>query len=420
MSDTRPVSVRGGSDGIEAHCADLLQLAREFGGASVDTTGQALQLHGYLVHPAVLAAAALDPYGAADFSTELLAALDGHSGLTWRAIECGALDVGLRAAAVVYERADGIRTQVELAIDATRHAAPGTFAAIPELVHGDFSDAFQAFLAEDPAAIDVTLGFVSTFWRDYAAAFTVARLPDGRPHVTAQGSDPEAGEPPRSVADLIRGVAHRSSGRGGDIDVRFVIGSDGQRRVIVDIPGTRSWTPLPTPDVTNLTTNLKAINGVPTTYQDGVLEAMRQAGVRATDQVLLVGHSQGGMVAVNAAAAAARSREFRVTNVVTAGSPLAKLPTPGSVNVLALENDGDIVPHLDGAANADRTNLTTVTVHHRHRLALDNHDLQKSYLPGAEDIAASTNKSVRDAVKSLQPFLDGRAVQTEVFHVERI
>ena len=191
--------------------------------------------------------------------------------------------------------------------------------------------------------------------------------------------------------------------------------ADGSRRVVVDITGMKSVNPFALHDTTQPLSAAQDMFGLPSTYEAGVLAAMRAAGVRSSDDVMLVGHSEGGMVAVNAARAAVASGEYRVTHVITAGSPIAITAgrVPSSVKVLALENDGDAVPCLDGAANPGRGNVTTVTVHHHDGSLLANHDLSKSYLPGARDVDASTDTSVEDylATRVRLPGGDKRADQ---------
>jgi pimeloyl-ACP methyl ester carboxylesterase len=177
--------------------------------------------------------------------------------------------------------------------------------------------------------------------------------------------------------------------------------------VIVEIPGTKDWnvSQLTDPDVTNAGTNLRALAGERTTYEKGVIAALDAAGVRNDDDITLIGHSLGGVIAVNTARdLTARGRN--VSHVITAGAPISSVARhlPSSVQVLAVENQGDIVPHLDGSPNPDRATLTTVTVHHDHRNVTANHDLDKSYLPGAADIDASDDPSVR-------AYLDGLAAQ---------
>jgi hypothetical protein len=416
------ISVRGGSAGIEAHCEQLTELARLFGGATVGVAEQALSLHRYLVHPAVLAGAALDPRGAADFTTALLASLDGPNGLICDAAELALLDAGLRAAALAYLRADDLDSRFGPSLRALEQTLPALATALPALGRGDLREAANRFMTADPELADLAVDAATSFWSDYALIDTVAAWPDGRAMVTATGVDEDADQPPRDLPALLSGLARRDGGRGGDIDVRIVSGTalGGIRRVIVDIPGTKSWSVRPDEsDVTSVATNAKALTGQPTTYQEGVLEALRRAGVTSADEILLVGHSQGGMVAMNMAAQAARTREFRITHVITAGAPIARLLPPRSVQVLAIENDGDVVPHSDGASNPDRTNLTTVTVHHDRHDVGKNHSLTESYLPSSADIESSTNESVLTYLGGLRPFLTGERIQTKTFHIER-
>jgi pimeloyl-ACP methyl ester carboxylesterase len=218
------------------------------------------------------------------------------------------------------------------------------------------------------------------------------------------------------------GVARRDQGQAGEIDVRLLDGPDGRRRVIVDVPGTKDWSlAAHNGNVTSLATNLRAIAGETTTYERGIVQALHQAGVRADDDVLLVGHSEGGMVAVDAAGHLAASGEFHVSHVVTAGAPIGLIAgrIPASVDVLALENEGDIVPHLDGAVNPDRVNVTTVTTRRDHGDISANHDLDASYLPGSADVDASDDPSVRAYLAGLGGFLSAESVQTHTYVITR-
>jgi pimeloyl-ACP methyl ester carboxylesterase len=235
--------------------------------------------------------------------------------------------------------------------------------------------------------------------------------------VTSLGDDTaaDATGPPRSLRDVLAGLGRRDLGQPGEIDLRLLDGVDDRRRVIVDVPGTKDWSLAGhNRDVTSLVTNLRAIAGGVTTYERGIVEALHSAGVRPGDDVLLVGHSEGGMVAVDAARHLTASGEFHVSHVVTAGAPIGLVAggVPSDVEVLAVENEGDVVPHLDGAPNPDRVNVTTVTVHHDHGAVLANHDVNVSYVPGAADIDASTDPSLRAYLAGLAGFLTAGTVRT--------
>ena len=89
-------------------------------------------------------------------------------------------------------------------------------------------------------------------------------------------------------------------------------------------------------------------------------------------EVMLVGHSEGGIVAVDAARDAAASGRFRITHVVTAGSPVGDLAgeLPTTVQLLALENTADVVPALDNARQsrpAQRRHRPRARAARRHR-----------------------------------------------------
>jgi pimeloyl-ACP methyl ester carboxylesterase len=400
-----PVSVRGGSNGVEAHCAEIVAMARRFGNVATDTGGGALRLHAYLADPVVGATAVLDPVGAATFEADLLDALEGPRGLSWVALQCGLIDTELRAAAAAYQQADHLDTTLRDHVGGLVQLRP---ARSPE-----------AMLTDDPAVVDALMnaGLISL------DGVVAGRYPDGRARLTAHGidADPAATTPPRSLADVLAGLARRNAAEPGAVDVRIVTGADGTRRAIVDIPGTKTFDPTKVSDITGPSTNLRALVGVPTSYEQGVLQAMHRAGVRPGDDVMLVGHSEGGMVAVETAAACAASKRFHVTHVVTAGAPIGLTAgrLPPSVQVLALENHNDVVPHLDGRTNPDRTNITTVTINRGNGTIGTDHSVAKSYVPGAADVDASSDPSVRSFLSGARGFLRGATVQTNTFTITR-
>lgn len=419
MSAPRPVSVRGGSTGIEVHVAELSRLARLFAAAAREVIEQSADLHRALIHPAVLASAPLDPAGAGEFEVQLLFALDGPGGLTRSAGRCAVLDVELRAAVLAYVGADQLREEVV-------PAAAGLVELARSVPDGYPHGGIRAWAAAHPETVDLVVD-VGLLGAGGPIRGLLARWPDGRAEVSYRGADvdPAATTPPRTVRDLMAGLVRRDRApTGGEVDVRFVTSTDAagrqRRRVIVDIPGTKSWSPWPqVADPTSLSTNGRAIVGAATTYGAGVLGALRQAGVGPTEPVLLMGHSEGGMVAVGVAREAARSGEFHITHIVTAGAPIARLAPPPAVSVLAIENDGDVVPHFDGADNPERAAETTVRVHRNTGDVETNHDLERSYVPAAGDVDASTDAGVRSYLSGLRPFLEGTTVRTEVFHIER-
>jgi hypothetical protein len=93
-----------------------------------------------------------------------------------------------------------------------------------------------------------------------------------------------------------------------------------------------------------------------------IAEALREAGASRGDQVVAVGHSQGGVHAMNLSHNKAFLGEFDLKYVLTAGSPTGGItPGPGTT-VLHLEHAQDWVPGSDGKANPETRDRTTVTL----------------------------------------------------------
>jgi pimeloyl-ACP methyl ester carboxylesterase len=282
------------------------------------------------------------------------------------------------------------------------------------------SAALQQMATADPELADLMCAVADVPGR---AEKLSEGLDDGHAVVTDEHNDVSAVAvtAPRDYRDIVSGLSERNEGMGGEIGVSFAFGTGGVRHVMVDIPGTKSWSLGHTPDVTSMATNSRAINGDPTTYERGVLEAMREAGVTAKDDVMLVGHSLGGMVAVTTARDATSSGEFHISHVVTAGSPIGRSVTelPRSVQVLALEDRGDQIPQLDGAHNPDLPNVTTVTGGPDHGTVSANHSLDQSYLPLAKSVDSSDNQSIKAFTDSARGFLDQNLMTTEKFLITR-
>ena len=128
-----------------------------------------------------------------------------------------------------------------------------------------------------------------------------------------------------------------------------------EARYVVYIPGTQSWGPKPGMNPLDLTSNLSAISK--TGYagsERAVTEAMKQAGIHQDSRVLLIGHSQGGLVAANI------STRFAGSRVVTFGAPLGLLSDKLKSPTLAVEHPDDPVPKLDGRPNPLTANWVTV------------------------------------------------------------
>ncbi|WP_104522996.1 esterase/lipase family protein [Blastococcus atacamensis] len=433
MSDE--IQVVGGAGGVEAELADL----RALGGNSLDLAEMlartSVVCHGMLVDPDLLASAVLDPVGVARFEAALLEAFDGPGGLSALAVRFTARAATLEAAALAYEAADaamaeladGLRwargfflplTVAGLALgglDQLRRDPAGTARELAALM-----DDPERWITEHPGVIDEVAGalpglatLISTVVPGAglflgggdvrSAARRLGQLwPDGDPVVTDRPDDAaiSAVTPPRNVRDLMTALerrADRSSKDHDQISVRVLTRADGSRSYIVDIPGTADWNApgALNPQTHDLGTNIRVLGGDDTTRQAAIAEALRRAGASWTDPVMLVGHSQGGMVAAQAAHdAGTPAFQFNVQSVVTAGSPIARADVPPTVQVLALENAHDLVPHLDARENDDDPNVTTVIFERQNGSIGHNHGIGDAYQYGAEAVDRSDDPSI--------------------------
>jgi pimeloyl-ACP methyl ester carboxylesterase len=113
----------------------------------------------------------------------------------------------------------------------------------------------------------------------------------------------------------------------------------------------------PTSEPWDMTSNLSAMAQMDAGSYRATHDAMRQAGIDAQDNVIMVGHSQGGLVA----ALIAQSGEFQVRDVVTVGAPIRHIELPPDVHVVALEHREDVIPSLSGVAAVGTATHTVVT-----------------------------------------------------------
>ena len=165
-------------------------------------------------------------------------------------------------------------------------------------------------------------------------------------------TSPDPGRVP-GLADLV--AAGEGLG-GGRVRVLETSRPGGGSAWVVVVPGTQEWSPRAGPNPFDLTTDVRAFSGESTLAAAGVAAALtlaRSRSGRATvdDPVLLVGHSQGGILAAALASDPGFAREHRVSHLVTTGAPVGLFPVPSRVRVLSVEHADDPVPRLDLTPN---------------------------------------------------------------------
>lgn len=170
--------------------------------------------------------------------------------------------------------------------------------------------------------------------------------------------------------------------------------ADGTASWVVVVPGTTDWG-LGGTNPQDLLTNLQAVAGTPTDMETAVVTAMRAAGIQEGDRVAMYGHSQGAATAANIVADPVLNERYNFTHLLTAGGPVAGARIPDDVATVHLENSGDSVPALDGAASATGPNRATVT--------LDTTQAGIDHYPHASSVYAAAV----DNMAGSDPALDG-------------
>ena len=139
-------------------------------------------------------------------------------------------------------------------------------------------------------------------------------------YVPAWGARPAA-----SIGSMLGRVADLEDQPAASIAVQRVAGADGVARYVVVLSGMRSMTN--TPDPEDLLGSGAALVRTTTNYTTCVREAIDAALVPRGAEVVLVGHSEGGIVAMDLAGDPAfNGGRVRVTQVVAAGAPISSKP----------------------------------------------------------------------------------------------
>ncbi|MEP9362624.1 hypothetical protein ABLE68_06640 [Nocardioides sp. CN2-186] len=422
--------VRGGVAGVAATYDAVRALADTCDAAGSVLRGWAGLGARVMADPDLVASAILSPLTFAEAEHAVVAATTGPDGLLPESLGWEADAALVRCAVDRLQLADALVSATVGSLDrevclAVVPAALGIAAVLGP-------DALEDQVVAHPGLVQHAVhgaGAGTT-----GALLALAYGDDGTPRTTARPDlvVPSGGEQPHDLTGLIdhlHQVALFSQGPdspdNGTIEIQsYDAGTDGARHVVY-LPGTDDLATLPwtkDDDIRDLPTDLRSDAGLPTGYQQGILDAMHQAGIGPHEPVLLVGHSLGGM---DAAALASHAHGFDITNVVTAGSPTAQVHGfPEGTHVLSLEHQGDIVPTLDGAPNPDTVGQVTVTFEDGGTSIVDHHDYGH-YLAGAAAVDASTDPSVVEQLDSLSThgFLatDGRppSVTSHVFQVVR-
>ncbi|MFI5661939.1 hypothetical protein [Streptomyces sp. NPDC051684] len=157
----------------------------------------------------------------------------------------------------------------------------------------------------------------------------------------------------RSGNDIVRYIDDISAlGNHGLALLRRIDCADGAQRHVLLLPGTsfgrlRNGTPQ------DLVGAFDAALCTDTTYTRAVKELLVRAGVPSGSELMIVGHSLGGITAMNLACDLDVVSTYQLTHVITVGSPIDnKRPLDPAVQIVSLVNKHDVIPGLDGRGPA--------------------------------------------------------------------
>lgn len=443
-------SVTGGSTGLAATYAAVRALADAYDEAGSRLRGWAALGAETMANPDLAESAVLAPLTFAEAEAAVLAATTGPDGVLVESLGWEANALAVRAVVTALEATDAlVRTAVDeldravgrtvgFTLGATAPALVPVLAAtlplVPPAVRRELEDRLEQWVVDHPGVVQHAAngggGLLEGLWDGVtplapggllgvpllapdteAGAGLLALLYGPEGHAGVSEVHPQVCIDPSQPTDLEGLVAHLAAVAGlspepdsplnGTIEIQTLdAGTDGVRHIVY-LPGTDDLITLPWTqdgDIRDGGTDLHSGAGHQTVYQQGILQAMAQAGIGPHDPVLLVGHSLGGM---EAAAILGHDSGFNVTNVVTAGAPTAQVDGfPAGSHVLSLEHHGDLVPAVDGAANPDTVEQTTVTFEDDPTGIVDAHGYGH-YLAGAAAVDDATDPSVQEQIASL-------------------
>ncbi|MDR6686353.1 hypothetical protein J2Y41_001914 [Arthrobacter sp. 1088] len=226
-----------------------------------------------------------------------------------------------------------------------------------------------------------------------------------------------------SMAQSIRRLEQLHARGDGEIEI-IQLDHDGSSSWMVLIPGTQPEAPDTNPfDIPGVG---EALGYDSEEVVPAIGQALREAGAEAGEQVVAVGHSQGGAHAMNLSRNKAFLSEFDLRYVLTAGAPAGGISSEPGIAALHLEHVQDWVPGSDGRVNPDTKDRVTVTLNNDvktpegedpglgpgHRL--------ENYAAGAELVTASRDASLVASTAAFAGVVGvGGAAKVTHFKLER-
>ncbi len=213
-------------------------------------------------------------------------------------------------------------------------------------------------------AATVAAGFSNTNFSAQVVRAATGQLPLEKFDLLAQVIPSErvlAGQVPAPQLPrptTVAAITHRLNNDSGNIRIEGYQSKSG-RVLLVYLPGTANWSPVGGRSAFDLRSDLELIGDSQNTNSSRAANAALNAyGAKSGDRLILVGYSQGGMVAAQMA-----EENSNVVGLITIGAPVADAKFSPDLPVLSVEHSNDVVPALAGATNPLTENWATATRH---------------------------------------------------------
>jgi hypothetical protein len=168
-------------------------------------------------------------------------------------------------------------------------------------------------------------------------------LGETRVRVTNTGST-RLSTAPSGLADRVARIPKTDENGGSQIRIDRYRHANGPDTFEIYLSGTQDFSLTDTTTPFDLTSNVRMIGDLPAGSAEALARALKDAGVTSSSPIVFTGHSQGALLAHQAAA----SGYYNVKGVVEVGAPISQNTLPTGANGVTIAHTDDIVTGLGG------------------------------------------------------------------------